>query len=261
MQGLRMRDRCRVRTRTDAYEVPRVRQETRYRPEAQVRCGQEEGWIESRPTEERQRNHVVQESVVHVSSAQANRGAPTHEPRILLVLPDAMRKRLTDDELRARQKARFDAWYAKHRESVLERRRAYRAEHADEINAKERARRKAKPVKRKRRLGPHPRSEADWYYQTVSLERRKERMRTDPEFYARLREQNRRYQKKRVDRTRKRKFAERPAGRIPDWMTKADVTREVARSAFYWANADKDTKMARRDFHVRKMREKFGELG
>lgn len=172
-----------------------------------------------------------------------------------------MKKRLTDDERRARQKARFDAWYAKHREAVLERRRAYRAEHADEINAKERERRKRKPYKRKRRLGPHPQSEAQWYYQTMSLERRKERMRTDPEFYARIREQNRKHQKKLVDMKRRRQFAERPSGRIPDWMTKADVEREVARSTFYWANADKDTAMARRDFHVNQMRERFGELG
>jgi len=172
-----------------------------------------------------------------------------------------MRTKLTDEERRARQKARFDAWYAKHRESVLERRRAYRAEHADEINAKERERRKKNPRKRVRRTGPHAQGDAQWYYESVSQDRKKERMRTDPEFYARLREQNRCHQKNRVDRTRKRKFAERPAGRIPDWMTKADVEREVARSAFYWANADKDTKMARRDFHVSKMREKFGELG
>lgn len=172
-----------------------------------------------------------------------------------------MRKRLTDEERRACQKARFDAWYAKHRGSVLERRRAYRAEHADEINAKERERRKKRPRKRVRRTGPHAQSDAQWYYESVSQDRKKERMRTDPEFYAKVREQNRRAQKKRVDRTRKRKFAERPAGRIPDYMTKADVEREVARSAFYWANADKDTKMARRDFHVAKMREKFGELG
>lgn len=158
-------------------------------------------------------------------------------------------------------RARFAAWYARNRDKVLARRRAYRAEHADEINAKERERRKKRPRKRVRRTGPHAQSDAQWYYESVSRDRKKERMRTDPEYYAKVREQNRRAQKKRVDRTRKRKFAERPAGRIPDYMTKADVTREVARSAFYWANADKDTKMARRDFHVAKMREKFGELG
>lgn len=107
-------------------------------------------------------------------------------------------------------------------------------------------------------MGPHPQSDAQWYYESVSYDRKKARMLSDPDYYARIREQGRRSQRKRVDKNRKRPFVERPSGRIPDYMTKREVAESARHSAFNWVNQSNDQARANAAFANQLYRERWG---
>ena len=166
------------------------------------------------------------------------------------------------------QSERFKRWYAAHRDEYNAKRRAAPRKPSKPLTPEQRARKNA----RKRELYRlnHEREKAvrdAWnranpeaieYYGIVSYEKRKARMETDADLYTKLRKSVREYQKRTVDKTRKRKFAERPAGRIPDYMTKADVRREVRRSTFV-ANNVSDYVMASNNAYANELyRERWG---
>lgn len=165
------------------------------------------------------------------------------------------------------QHERFKRWYAAHREEYNAKRRANprkRKPLTDEQRAKRNKRRRElyrlnhDREKAVRDAWNKANPEAVEYYGIVSYEKRKARMETDAELYAKLRKSVRDYQKRKADKTRTRKFSERPAGRIPDYMTKADVRREVRRSTFV-ANNVSDDMMASNNAYANELyRERWG---
>lgn len=166
------------------------------------------------------------------------------------------------------QHERFARWYAAHREEYNAKRRAAPKKPRKPLTPEQRARKNARKRELYRLNHEHEKGvrdawkdanrEAEEYYRIVSYNNRKARMETDADYYAHFRKQVRDALKRRADKTRKRKFVERPAGRIPDYMTKADVRREVRRSTFVENNVSDEAMMANRDYSRHLYRERWG---